>query len=198
MKKLEDPRKLLVEIVKILDKLKIPYLITGGIAVLIWGKPRFTADIDIVIQLKEKNIEKLKKELLKLSKEGYLDEESIKEAIRSQTEFNFLDPVTGIKVDFWIYRKEDEFDKERFKRRVPIKIFNQMIYFTSPEDLILIKLNWYKISPSNRQLEDIKSILKFSREKIDFDYLKHWSKKLSTLKILEKILNREIINKNSQ
>ncbi|GIW66822.1 MAG: hypothetical protein KatS3mg095_0720 [Candidatus Parcubacteria bacterium] len=189
-KKLKDPRKLLVEIVKIIDKLKIPYLITGGIAVLIWGKPRFTADIDIVIQLKEKNIKKLKEGLLKLSKEGYLDEEAIKEAIRSKTEFNFIDPITGIKIDFWIYKEEDEFDKERFKRRVPIKIFNQKLSFTSPEDLILIKLNWYKISPSERQIEDIRSILKFSKDKINFDYLKHWSQKLSTFNILKTILQQ--------
>jgi hypothetical protein len=47
-KKLEGPRELLIEIAKILDKLKIPYLVTGGIAVLIWGRPRFTADIDII------------------------------------------------------------------------------------------------------------------------------------------------------
>jgi len=53
-KKLEDQRELLVKIAKILDKLKIPYLVTGGIGVLIWGKSRFTADIDIVIHLQEK------------------------------------------------------------------------------------------------------------------------------------------------
>ena len=47
-----DPRHLLIRIVEILNKLEIPYIVTGGIAVLIWGRPRFTANIDIVIQLK--------------------------------------------------------------------------------------------------------------------------------------------------
>lgn len=58
-----DPRTLLVAIVKILKKLKIPYMITGGIAVLLWGRPRFTADIDIVVELYEKDIEALRKAL---------------------------------------------------------------------------------------------------------------------------------------
>jgi hypothetical protein len=192
-RKLEDPRELLVKIVKILDKLKIPYLVTGGIAVLIWGKPRFTADIDIVIHLQEKNIKKLIKELLMTFKEGYIEEKAIKEALKHKSEFNFLEPVTGIKVDFWIYKKEDEFDKERFKRKIKIRILDYEVNFTSPEDLILIKLNWYKMSKLEREIEDIKSILKFSKEKIDFDYLKKWSQKLSTLNILNEILKE--INK---
>lgn len=48
MKEETDPRKLLIKIAKILKELKIPYLVTGGVAVLIWGRPRFTADIDIL------------------------------------------------------------------------------------------------------------------------------------------------------
>ncbi len=46
-----DPRQLLVSITKTLKYLNIPYLVTGGIAVLVWGRPRFTADIDIVVEL---------------------------------------------------------------------------------------------------------------------------------------------------
>jgi len=48
----EDPRHLLVNIAKILERLKIPYMVTGGMAVFIWGRPRFTADIDMVIEFK--------------------------------------------------------------------------------------------------------------------------------------------------
>jgi len=47
----QDPQDLLIKIVNVLDDLKIPYLITGGIAVLVWGRPRFTADIDVVIEI---------------------------------------------------------------------------------------------------------------------------------------------------
>ena len=54
----EDPKHLLVSIARILDDLKIPYLITGGIAVLVWGRPRFTADIDVVIEVQKNNLSK--------------------------------------------------------------------------------------------------------------------------------------------
>ncbi len=79
-------------------------------------------------------------------------------------------------------------DKERFKRKIKIEILDYEVNFTSPEDLILIKLNWYKMSKLEKEIEDIKSILKFSKEKIDFDYLKKWSQKLSTFNILNEIL----------
>lgn len=40
-----DPRDLLVQVAKILDKLKISHIVSGGMAVFVWGRPRFTDDI---------------------------------------------------------------------------------------------------------------------------------------------------------
>lgn len=54
-----DQEKLIKQIGKILADLNIPYIITGGIAVVVWGRPRFTADIDIVVELEQKKIKQL-------------------------------------------------------------------------------------------------------------------------------------------
>lgn len=182
-----DPRKLLVRITAILERLKIPYLITGGIAVLIWGRPRFTADIDIIVELQQKDIERLEKALLDLGEGNYIDKESMEQALFTEGEFNFIDGETGIKVDFWILKK-DAFDLLRLKRRVKKIILGKTIYFSSPEDLILIKLKWHKKSPSSRQLEDVESIFKISGGRLDIRYLKQWAKKLGVLKTLEKLI----------
>lgn len=48
------PEQLLSKIAKILKDLKISYAVTGGFAVIVWGKPRFTADIDIIVELIQK------------------------------------------------------------------------------------------------------------------------------------------------
>ena len=40
---------LLIKIADTLKDLKVPYIITGGMAVSVWGRPRYTADIDIVV-----------------------------------------------------------------------------------------------------------------------------------------------------
>ena len=180
----KDPKHLLIKIANILQKLKIPYFVTGGIAVLIWGRPRFTADIDIVIELKLKDIHSLVSALSMLGKANYIDKNMIKDALKHGGEFNFIHGETGIKVDFWVLRKQP-FELSRIKRRVAKYILDQKVYFISPEDLILSKLQWYQQTQSTRHLEDIESILKIS--KVDLKYVKRWAAKQNTIKILKKI-----------
>lgn len=180
---------LLIKIGAILDELNIPYIITGGIAVVVWGHPRFTADIDLVIELIPQKIDQLTKALLKIGQDVYVDKEMIKQAIIRQGEFNLIHPTSGLKVDFWVLKRDDPFDQERMARKIAKQIKDQTIYFTSPEDLILAKLLWYKESQSTRQLEDIESILRIQKE-LDRQYLKKWAKTHSTSEILESILSR--------
>lgn len=182
-----DPRRLLARIAKILKRLEIPYLITGGIAVLVWGRPRFTADIDIVVEIGEMGITKFALALKGLGKFGYVDEKMMRDAIRREDEFNFIDGNTGVKVNFWVWRKNDPFDVSRLQRRVAKKVLGETIYFTSPEDLILIKLRWYKDSLSSRQLEDVESIIKISGKKLDWIYLESWAKKLKCWDLLVRL-----------
>lgn len=177
--------KTLKKIAKILQELKIPYLVTGGVAVVAWGRPRFTADIDVVIELKREKVKQLVQTLIK---EGYIDEGVVNEALKYQSEFNFIDQEAGIKVDFWIL-KQDDFDQSRLKRRIAKKVLNQNVYFISPEDLILMKLLWHQQSQSTRQLEDIQSITVILKDKLDFAYLRKWAKKLNTLGVLEEMIS---------
>ena len=177
-----EQEELLRKIAGILEELEIPYIITGGIAVVVWGRPRFTADIDIVIELLPKKLGFLAEKLLKIDKEVYVDREAMQHALESRGEFNFIHPGAGLKVDFWILRN-NAFDRERMKRKIIKKMAGTNISLTSPEDLILIKLLWYKESESTRQLEDVESILKIQK-KLDWKYLKKWAKTHSTLTIL--------------
>lgn len=183
-----EQEELLKKIGWILAELKIPYIITGGIAVVVWGRPRFTADIDIVVELTSQKIDQLARMLLDIDKDVYVDKSSIKEALEKKGEFNFIHSASGLKVDFWIL-KNDDFDRERIKRRIRKKIGGQTLYFSSPEDLILIKLQWYKKTESTRQLEDIESILKIQK-KLDLKYLKKWAKVQSTYSVLKSVINK--------
>src|SRR3989338_5646727 len=96
-----DPTQLFLKVIEILESLEIPYLISGGLAVVVWGRTRFTADIDIVVELQEKDIDNLERALKYLSQISYLDREMMNEALRTYGEFNFIDGNSGIKVDFW-------------------------------------------------------------------------------------------------
>lgn len=182
---IENPEKLLIKVATVLERLDIGYFVTGGIAVSIWGRPRATFDIDIVIQIIEPQLRPLKTALQQISHAGYLDEDMAKDALIRKGEFNFIEPDSGLKVDFWI-RKETEYKRQQFKRRRIVLIHGKKIYFISPEDLILSKLQWYEKSGSSRHLEDIESVFKISREKLDMAYLKKWAKKLGLLGLLKK------------
>ncbi|MBI2577291.1 MAG: nucleotidyltransferase [Candidatus Wildermuthbacteria bacterium] len=181
-----DPRHLLVRVAQILDELGIPYIVTGGIAVFVWGRPRFTDDIDIVVELKTEKIDQLAEKLQSLSEASYVDANMMRDALRHQGEFNFIDGSTGVKIDFWI-SKEDEFNLNRFARKVTKNILGKDIYFISPEDLILAKLLWQQISPSSKQFEDVESIFKISGDQLDLEYLAKWAEKLGVQDLYAKV-----------
>lgn len=158
---------------------------TGGFAVAVLAKPRFTADIDIVIELVLKNIKPLAEALLAIDKDTYVSEEAMEDALEKKGEFNFIHPQTGLKVDFWVKR----YPFEQFERKIVKKINGQMINFISAEDLVLSKLIWYKEGRGAKQIEDIKSILNIAKP--DLNYIEKWAKRQSTIEILKDILKEK-------
>ncbi len=172
-----EQEKLLESVAKILLDLRIEYIITGGMAVCVWGRPRATFDVDIIVKIIESKVIPLTRAFKKISKAGYADEDMAKEAIKNKGEFNFIDPSSGLKVDFWV-TKEDERSSAEFKNKRTIKINNQNIYFISPEDLILSKLEWRNLGAGEKHIIDAASILKISGDNLKMDYIKKWVKKL--------------------
>lgn len=191
MTEIINPGELLVKVAPILDQLDIAYFVTGGFAVSVWGRPRATFDVDIVVQLIGPQVVSLAKALRRISEAGYIDEDTAREAVKASGEFNFIDPETGVKVDFWIMKKSSAARLE-FDRRVLKKIDGQKVYFISPEDLILNKLRWYQMSESGRHFEDVESVIKFSQNILDFRYLKQQAKKLGVTEILNKLLKGKV------
>ena len=189
-----NPDELLTTISEILQDLKIPYAVTGGFAVTIWGKPRYTADIDVIIDMADKNIKPLAKKLLAIDKDVYVSEDMMREALLYHGEFNFIHSDTGLKVDFFV-QDDNPYNKVKMKRAVVRDIFGHKIPFVSPEDLVLSKLIWSKDSESQKQAEDIKSVLRNPKIKVDVAYLKDWAQKQETIEVLEALIERVKIEK---
>lgn len=181
-----DFQELMQKIAKILGDLKILYAVTGGYAVAMWGRPRSTFDIDVIVQVYKPQIKAFRRALQNISKLSYLDEDAIEEAVKREGEFNFIHTESGIKIDFWV-AGSNPISQLELERRISKTINGQRVYFISPEDLILSKLRWYKESKSNRHLEDIESILKIQKN-LDYGYLRKWAKIQSTRKILESLI----------
>ncbi|MBS3819952.1 hypothetical protein KGY73_10690 [bacterium] len=173
---------LLVKLVDRIHTLHIPYMMTGGIAAIFYGKPRLTHDFDLIIEMDFHRIPELVNEF---KNDFYIDKEAVQQAVQHQKMFNLIHFDSGIKVDFWMV-KDEEFDKTRFERRQEHTYKGRKVYFTTPEDIILIKLVWFKNSQIHKHREDAVGILEVQKG-LDEGYLKKWAERLSVKKLLREI-----------
>ena len=151
-------QELLIKVVSELDKLSISYFITGSIASTIQGEPRATHDIDLVVNINARQVTDLS-HVFEMP-DYYLDEAAARDALKKNGMFNLIDTNSGDKIDFWILTN-DAFDQSRFKRRTRVNVFNRELFVSAPEDTILMKLKWAKLSGgSEKQLSDCNFLLK--------------------------------------
>ncbi|MGB9613533.1 MAG: nucleotidyltransferase domain-containing protein [Candidatus Margulisiibacteriota bacterium] len=177
--------EVLREVIGRLEKLNVPYALTGGLATSFYGRPRSTHDFDIIVHLLS-GAGNVKKLLAAFENDFYVSEEGIIDAILHKTMFNIIHRETGFKIDFWIL-KDDEYDKEAFGRKEKVKMLNADISILSAEDMILGKLLWFKASEIDKHLNDAKGIYEVQKGKLDTEYLKRWALKLSIYDLLVKI-----------
>ncbi|UJS17515.1 MAG: hypothetical protein L3J17_00245 [Candidatus Jettenia sp.] len=167
-------------VVKRLESAGIPYMITGSIAANFYTTPRMTRDIDIVMEVEEKDTEIL---FSLFFHDFYVNKDSIKNAIRTKQIFNIIHNEGIVKVDF-IIRKDSNYRKIEFKRRRSMVFEGLNIHITSPEDLILSKLFWAKESLSEMQIRDVRNLLK-TVHNLDINYIEKWVRELG----LEEVYN---------
>lgn len=183
-----EPSDLLRHIVECLEKLNIRYFITGAVASIAYGEPRLTNDIDVVADISERDVSRLKGCFP--DDEFYFDEESAEKAVRSHLQFNIIHPASGLKIDVMV-RKKDDFDASRFQRVRRIKALEDTTAnFASPEDVILKKMEYYAEGGSEKHLRDISGMIMISGEIIDFAYISHWAGKLRLGDIWEEVQKR--------
>lgn len=162
-----------------LDSAGIRYMVTGSMALCYFAEPRFTRDVDIIVDL-ESGDEKAFVRLFEA--EYYISEDAVRNAIQKRSMFNALHLKEAFKVDF-IIRKKSIFNHIEFARRkyVDFNGFNMSII--SKEDLIVAKMLWAKESFSDTQLRDVRSLLSTG---CDIDYVKNWVKSLNLDSIFER------------
>ena len=179
--------KILIQIIELLNKNRIDYMITGSIVSSLQGEPRSTHDTDIVINIKQSAVQIFVESFP--PPDYYVDESSIKEAISQNGMFNLIDTNEGDKFDFWVLTN-DEFDLRRFKRKIKEKLFGTELNVSAPEDTVLAKLKWCKLSGgSNKQYTDALRVFEVQYEKLDMEYLKKWAEKLSVQDLYEKLID---------
>jgi hypothetical protein len=158
-----------------LDIAEIRYMLVGSVASSYYGYFRSTADIDIVIEAEPQQLQKLIQELKE--NDYYAQIDDALEARRNRSMFNVLDNSEGWKIDF-IFLKPRPYSREEFRRRKHSIFEGISLFFASPEDTILSKLEWAKIGESARQIEDVARLLIKTTHSIDRAYIDNWAKEL--------------------
>jgi hypothetical protein len=92
-----EPTDLLALVGAQLDRIGCPRFTTGSVASMVYGEPRFTNDIDIVVRLDERKAREVAAAFV--GDDWYVSTEAAVEAVRHHGMFNIIHVPSGLKVD---------------------------------------------------------------------------------------------------
>jgi hypothetical protein len=175
----------LATVIDALDRLSIPYMLTGSVAASYHGRPRSTHDADIVIDPTSATLDAL---VSRLTDAGfYINPDGAREAMRRRRTFNAIDATHGCKIDL-IPRRDRAFSQEEFRRRIivdlPVRPRTAVI---TAEDAVVSKLEWARLGgDSERQLADVAGIIALNPA-LDRGYVERWAGELGVLDLWERL-----------
>lgn len=182
-----EPIEVTIRVTQVLEMLSIPYLIGGSLASALYGMVRTTQDADIIAEMRLEHLEPF---FSALQEDFYMDNEMIAESIRRHSSFNIIHRESMFKVDIFIPSPRPFLQSQFVRAQNQTFLFESEVSakFASPEDVILSKLEWYRLGGevSERQWRDILGVLKTRAGELDLDYLRKWANELKISDLLER------------
>ena len=155
---------LLTDLAQALERAHIPYMVIGGQAVLVYGEPRLTRDIDVTLNLEPVQLP------LVMGVVQRMDLRVLVENPAAFVEKTWVLPTwhesSGLRVDFifsWTPYEAQAIDRAR-----TVAIGGVPVRFAAPEDLIIHKI----LAGRPRDLEDVRTILR--KQSVDIAYIRRW------------------------
>jgi len=152
-----------------LNKQKVQYIVVGGVAVSLHGYPRFTGDLDILLLLDEKNLEKMDKAMKKLKYAERLpvsilelkDKKQVKKWLKEKNlkAFSFTPPINNLLQINVITEESLKFEK--FAKNKTIKrMDNTKIPVIHIDDLIKMK----KTANRRKDMDDLEALIQLKND----------------------------------
>ena len=160
-------QRLLNKIARELKKRSIPYMVIGGQAVLLYGEPRLTRDIDITLGMGVDGLDNLLNVLPAIPLKVLV--ENPKEFVTRTMVLPAAEEKSGIRVDFIF--SFSLYERQAIERAVDVKMGRTIVKFGSVEDVVVHKI----IAGRPRDLEDVRSIL-LKNPQYDSGYIERWLK----------------------
>jgi predicted nucleotidyltransferase len=157
--------QLLERIAHGLDERHIPYMVIGGQAVLIYGEPRLTRDIDITLGVGPERLN----DLLALARGAAwrVLVETPEEFVQRTMVLPLADSETGIRID--LIFSNSAYEQQAMQRVRRVEIGNASVCFAAAEDVIVHKI----VAGRPRDIEDVRGIL-LKNSELDLGHIRHW------------------------
>jgi len=155
----------------IIEEADIAYTLTGSLAAAYYAEPRATRGVDLLIAVWPGQVEEL---VNRLERDGlHVSLEAAREAVRTEGQFNAIDPASGWKADL-IPRKGRRFSREEFSRRRRVEVPGRELPLVTAEDLVVAELEWSRRGASERHLRDALEILVQRDAELDREHIERW------------------------
>jgi hypothetical protein len=154
-----------------LNQLAIPYMATGAIAAIVYGEPRLTLDLDLVLKLSADNAEQFAAAFP--STEFHVPPvEVLREEVArpEHGHFNLLHYGSGLRADIYL-AADDPLDRWGLAHRRRETVGGEPVWVAPAEYVIIRKLEYYRRSGSTKHLEDIRAILRIRPDLVDLPIL---------------------------
>lgn len=177
--------QVLATCIGIFERLTLPYLVMGGLAIRLLGIPRPTYDVDLTVSIPRGRLPNLYEEL---DAAGF----DVPEAYRG----GWVDEVAGMPlvkfklyvgdrgIDADIFLAETRFQREMMRRAIRDEIWGIPVSVATPEDLVLLKL----LANRPRDLGDIAD-LRLVQGDLDEKHMRRWAADLGITDRLERLLS---------
>lgn len=183
-----DQAELLRRVIDVLEEQGITYLLVGSLASGVYGEPRLTHDIDIVVELRPEQVDAL---CAAFPQPHFCtSRDAAREAVATGGQFNVIHPASGNKIDFMMARHDPWGRSQIERRRQELILPDRTGYTATPEDLIVAKLWYYQEGGSQKHLRDIAAMMQVSGDEIDVAYIQHWARQLGLMGDWKAVLER--------
>jgi hypothetical protein len=163
-----------------LDTAGLDYMVSGSVASMVYGEPRLTNDIDIILHLDANSASLIAGAFPPAAFYSPPEEIIVIESRRRRRgHFNLIHHETGHKADIYL-ADDDPLHVWGFSKRRRIALAqDKALWVAPPEYVILRKLEYFKEGGSEKHRNDIQGILEASGDSLDMDALTQWVTRLA-------------------
>lgn len=170
-----------------LERVGAPYMVTGATAAIVYGQPRVTNDLDVVLALAERFRAPLLREFSE--EEFYVPPESVIRTEQSRAQrghFNIIHLESGYKADVYLVGNDPlhRWALDRV-RHIPWGQAGESVCVAPPEYVVVRKLEFYREGGSKKHVDDIQAILAVTG--VDRELISPWIERKGLAELWEQV-----------